>query len=200
MTRFQRTRTHAWAAFATFALIVAGCAKPAALSFRVSARNHGGYVAWKSTVRTDMGAWLEADFDDAVKEIGLRAQAGGTTDEANQEAKILALIDGRTVRSVIRTGLGWKLKRLLLEKEMLGNQLGSSDPNKVMPWDKWKSGQDDLHARQRQRLKDIETQIAVAQAKLKTFGDPINDADGPFDPVVAPTPLPPPPPMIRVSG
>jgi hypothetical protein len=182
------------------ALIVAGCSKPAALSFRVSARSHDGYVAWKSTVRTDMGPWLEADFDDAVKEIGLRAQAGGTTDDANQEAKTLMLIDGRTVRGVIRTGLGWKLKRLLLEKEMLGNQLGSANPNAAMPWEKWKSGQDDLHAHQRQRLKDLDAEIAGAQAKLKALGDPINDADGPFDPVVAPTPLPPPPPMIRVPG
>ena len=170
-----------------------GCREREPLTLRVGASSQSAFVAWKAQVRDRMGPALVGEFDDAVLEIGRRLEAEG----GPGAAPVLAAIDGRNLREVLRLGLGYKLRRLELEASALEVSLrgptgarrspmaGDRGPAQAMA---------DLRARQQERLLAAKAEIAATARRLESLREPDRRDRDPWDPSQAPTPVPAEPP------
>lgn len=170
-----------------------GCREREPLTLRVSAPSQAEFLAWKAQARERMGPALVADFDDAVLEIGRRLRTeGGPGGEA-----VRAAINGRNLREVLQLGLGYKLRRLELEASTLEMSLrGAGDVQRGrMPGDRGPAqATADLRARQQERLRAAQTEVAAVRTRLSSIREPDGGDKGPWDPSQAPTPVPAEPP------
>ena len=175
------------------ALAAQGCREREPLTLRVSASSQAEFLAWKAQARERMGPALVGDFDDAVLEIGRRLRTeGGPGGEA-----VRAAINGRSLREVLQLGLGYKLRRLELEASTLEMSLrGAGDVQRGrMPGDRGPAqATADLRARQQERLRAAQAEIAAVRARLSSIREPDGRDKGPWDPSRAPTPVPAEPP------
>ena len=128
------------AALASVLLVLAGCGPSDPLDAKVSAEDGVGFSMWRSHAAGDLGPEQLADFDQAVQAIRIRVMSVGQTSGSEWiEEGIRRIVDGKTVREVLRTGLGWKLEladaeRLALEDSMKKNaQMTTRPPPATSP-------------------------------------------------------------------
>ena len=173
------------------------CGERELLTLKVSAASPAALVAWKARARDRMGPRLVGDFDDAVLEIRLRTLVAGRPDDDAARAAI----NGRSLRQVLQLGLGYKLRRLESEWSTLDRSLRTGSQRGSMPGDRGTAlGGSDLHARQQARLVELKAGIGAIQSRLQAIREPDGRDYDPWDPALAPTPVPAEPPAIGLPA
>jgi len=127
---------------------------------------------WRSHAAADMSPEQVSDFDEAVQAIRIRVMSvGNTTGSEWIEAEMLKLVNGKTVRDVIGTGLSWKLELTVAEREVLEDSLRKNALMRTRPGDTESARYlADLHDRQAARLEAALREEAQIRSSLAACG------------------------------
>jgi hypothetical protein len=161
-------------ALAAGIVALAGCGPSDPLDLKVSAEDTLGFSMWRSHAAGALSPDQLGDFDQAVQAIRIRVMSvGQTSGGAGIEQGMLAVVDGKTVREVLRTGLGWKLQLADAERRALEDSLGKNARLRTRPGDTDSAHDlEDLRDRQQARLKAATGEIARIRARLAAAGLP----------------------------
>lgn len=141
---------------------------------KVRADSPIAYAMWLNQVHDSLGRDSMGDLDEALQEIRFKEMAEGrATGSDAVDSATRAAIDGRTLREVLRFGLGWELYRLDAERAQLDRAMRG---NAWMPIKKGDTDAAeylyDLRRNQEARLKEATDQIAVLRRKLAALDLP----------------------------
>jgi hypothetical protein len=150
------------------ALAGAGCVRKEPLDMKVRADSPIAYALWLNQVHDSLGRESMDDLDEAIQEIRFKEMAEGkATGSDAVDGAMRAAIDGRTLRDVLRFGLGWELYRLEAERAQLDAAMREN------AWMRIKKGDtdaaeylNDLRRNQEARLKEATAKTAVLRRKL----------------------------------
>jgi hypothetical protein len=91
---------------------------------KVQAPDAASFAMWQADTESGLDPGPRADFEQAVQEIRFHVMAGGASGSEAVQAALLQSIDGKSVREVLRLGLGWALDRAEKERDDLKKALG----------------------------------------------------------------------------
>ena len=133
-----------------------------------------GFSMWRSHAASSLSPEQLADLDEAVQAIRIRVMSVGQTSGSEWiEAEALKIVDGKTVREVLRMGLGWKLELTVAERSALKYALGNNALMRTNPGDAASARYlADLHDRQAARLEAALREEAGIRARLAASGLP----------------------------
>ena len=155
-------------------LVLAGCGPSDPLDAKVSAEDGVGFSMWRSHAAGDLSPEQLGDFDQAVQAIRIRVMSVGQTSGGEWiEEGMRRIVDGKTVREVLRTGLGWKLELADAERMALEDSLRKNAQMTTRPGDTASANYlSDLRDRQTGRLKAATEEVARIRARLSASGLP----------------------------
>ncbi len=166
------------------AVLVAGlgfsaCGPSDPLEGKVDAVDYVTFSMWRSGVAGRLTAQQLADLDEAVQEIRFHVMAEGrVSGSAAVEEEALHVIEGKTVRHVLRQGLGWELRRASAEKAALEVSMNQNALMRTRPGDTASATYlSDLSDRQAARLKAAAEQVNHARERLAAAGGPLESLD-----------------------
>ncbi len=133
-----------------------------------------GFAMWRSHAASSLSPEQLADFDQAVQAIRIRVMSVGQTSGSEWiDAEARGIVDGKTVREVLRTGLGWKLELTVAERSALQEALRNNALMRTNPGDFASAHYlEDLHDRQAARLDAALREEAGIRARLVASGLP----------------------------
>jgi len=186
-------------------LAAGACAPADPLEGRVDAADALAFSMWRSEAAARLMPAQLADLDKAVQEYRFHVMArGGASGSAAVEDAALRMIAGRTLRHVLRQGLGWELERASAEKAALEASMRRNALLRTRPGDKASEGYlADLADRQASRLRSAAAEVDHVRERLAAAGGPLAPADAePAEPAPkAEAPkdaLPPDAPPVRI--
>ena len=131
---------------------------------------------WRSRAAGRLTPEQLGDFDHAVQAIKFHIMSTGQASgsEAIDQA-MLVIVDGKTVREVFRTGLGWELKIAEDERATLEDSLRKNALMTTRPGDTASSNYlSDLRERQTARFDAATAEVARIRSRLVAAGLPNN--------------------------
>jgi hypothetical protein len=151
---------------------LAGCGPSDPLERRVQARDDLALSMWRSQAERDLTPQQVLDFDRSVQEIKFHIMATGSASGSDAVAAAMrALIDGQTVRHVLRQGLGWELERAEAERSALEAGMKQNALMTTRPGDADSANYlIDLRQRQTARLRAATEEVAHARERLAAAG------------------------------
>jgi len=163
---------------ALLGLLVAGCGPNDPLEAKVDASDYTSFTMWRSRASGRLTPEQLGDFDHAVQAIKIRIMSvGQTTGSEAIDGAMLNLVDGKTVREVLRTGLGWELQLAEAERATLEDSLRKNALMRTRPGDTASANYlSDLHDRQTARFEAATQEVARIRARLAADGLPDNPA------------------------
>ena len=182
-TTSPRSRGPAGALRAAFAALLVGLAVTACgpsdpLEAKVQARDYVTFSMWRSGAAGRLTPPQQADLDEAVQQIRFHVMASGAASgSAAVEEATLRMIDGRSVRHVLRQGLAWELERASAEKAALEDSMRQNALMRTRPGDTASAAYlADLADRQAARLGAANGQVDHARERLAAAGGPLGPA------------------------
>lgn len=162
------------AVIAAALLVLAGCGPSDPLDAKVSAEDGVGFSMWRSHAAGDLSPEQLGDFDQAVQAIRIRVMSvGQTSGSEGIEEGMRRIVDGKTVREVLRTGLGWKLELADAERMALEDSLRKNAQLLTRPGDTASANYlSDLRDRQTERLRAATEEVARIRGRLAASGLP----------------------------
>lgn len=173
----QRTAARLLCA-ALIGLSLGGCGPKDPLESKVEAGDYTDFTMWRSHAAGRLTPDQLGDFDHAVQAIKFRIMSTGQTtgSEAIDEA-MRVLVDGKTVREVLRTGLGWELQLAEAERATLEDSLKKNALMTTRPGDTASANYlTDLHDRQVARFQAATGEVARIRSRLAASGLPDHPA------------------------
>jgi hypothetical protein len=170
---------------ALLACLAGACRQGDPLDDGVVAGDHGAFSMWRSEAAGRLTPAQVADLDKAVQEYRFHVMArGGASGSEAVEDAMLRLIDGRSVRHVLRQGLGWELERASAEKSALEASMRQNSLMRTRPGDTDSAAYlSDLADRQAARLGAATAEVERVRGRLDAAGGPLAPADAdPRDP------------------
>jgi hypothetical protein len=160
-------------------LAVSACGPKDPLEGKVDAVDYVTYSMWRSATAGRLSPRQLADLDEAVQEIRFHIMAEGkVSGSAAVEDEALHVMEGQTVRRVLRQGLGWELKRASAEKSALEVSMTQNALMRTRPGDTASATYlSDLSDRQAARLKAATDQVNHARERLAAAGGPLESQD-----------------------
>lgn len=171
--------------------ILAGCERVEPHAVRIVAPDAPGLARWRRSVATRYSGAEWREFDGALQQI--RAQVSATAKTRHPEAieaATYAMIDGRTWREVQLLGAEAEVARLSALRAELKSNI---DGNALLvthgrDGDSARTLQE-FRARQEERLRELDAQIATAQKRRAAFGGAEPDAGAPSAAMTTARPL-----------
>jgi hypothetical protein len=186
-------------------LAAGACGPSDPLEGRVDAGDPLAFSIWRSEAAGRLTPAQLADLDKAVQEYRFHVMArGGASGSAAVEDAALRMIGGRSVRHVLRQGLGWALERASDEKAALEASMRQNALMRTRPGDTASEAYlADLADRQASRLRSAAAEVDHVRERLAAAGGPLAPADAePAEPAPkAEAPkdaLPPDAPPVRI--
>jgi hypothetical protein len=153
-------------------LLTLGCGKRDPLDITINAHSPYSLLLWKGRFNDDLTPTQWHDFDEAVQELKLEVMTTGKATGAKAiQDMVFQKIDGRSVRSVVLAGFGFRLNRLLADQRDLQELI---EHNRQL---KTRKGDEDsaqylaaIRSQQDERFQGLVQKIADAQAVLQRSG------------------------------
>ena len=165
-------------AIALVLLALAGCGPRDPLESTVDGGDPLSFSMWRSHAADRLSPDQLGDFDHAVQAIRIRVMSvGQTSGSEGIDLAMLRIVDGKTVREVLRTGLGWELELAEAERLTLEDSLRKNALMRTRPGDTASANYlSDLHDRQAARLGAATLEVARIRGRLAASGLPANPA------------------------
>jgi hypothetical protein len=163
-------------ALAMVLLMLVGCGPSDPLETQVRAEDYMDFSMWRSHASGRLSPEQLDDFDQAVQAIRIRVMSVGQTSGSEWiDLGMFKIVNGKTVREVLRTGLGWKLELAEAERVALEDSLRKNALMRTRPGDSDSAGYlRDLRNRQTGRLQAATLEVARIRARLAASGLPTN--------------------------
>jgi len=163
---------------ALLCLGLSGCGPKDPLDAKIDAADSVSFNMWRSHAAGRLTSQQLGDLDHAIQGIRFRVMSvGQTTGSEEIEAATLKIVDGRSVREVLRTGLGWSLQLAEAERAVLEDSLRKNAQMTTRPGDTASANYlSDLHERQVARLEAATEEVARIRASLAAAGLPTHPA------------------------
>ena len=160
-------------------LAVSACGPSDPLEGKVDAVDYVTLSMWRSGAAGRLSPQQLADLDEAVQEIRFHVMAEGkVSGSAAVEEEALHVMEGQTVRHVLRQGLGWELRRASAEKAALEVSMAQNALMRTRPGDTASATYlFDLSDRQAARLKAATDQVNHARERLTAAGGPLDSLE-----------------------
>ena len=160
-------------------LAVSACGPSDPLEGKVDAVDYVTLSMWRSGAAGRLSPQQLADLDEAVQEIRFHVMAEGkVSGSAAVEEEALHVMEGQTVRHVLRQGLGWELERASAEKAALEVSMAQNALMRTRPGDTASAAYlSDLSDRQAARLRAATDQVNHARERLAAAGGPLESLD-----------------------
>jgi hypothetical protein len=157
---------------AACACVAAACGPSDPLDVTVSAKDSVDLAISRSQAEGRLSTQQLADFDRAVQEIKFHIMATETASGASDVAEAaLGMINGKTFRVVIQTGLRWELDRAEFERSTLEKAMFSNAQMTTRPGDADSAEYlSDYRDRQTKRLEAAKEEVWHTRDRLAAAG------------------------------
>jgi hypothetical protein len=152
----------------TLCLWSSGCSHTDPLDKKVESGDFVSFSIWESKAESNLLPEQVADLKQALQEYRFHIMAAGTAHGGEAiEADLLQEIDGKTLRAVILTGLGWGLDRSDAERAQLDDSLKKNAQMTTRAGDTASANYlSDLHERQVNRLAAATEEVRKTRERI----------------------------------